>query len=154
MDNKVNREKSLSTSELWAQLFMTSSLDRYLDRTDAVSEMPSFAEYISTLADERQLKPETIIRRGDIESSFGHRLFSGARNPSRDTVLQLAFGFGLNVDETQTLLKVARATALHPRVKRDAVIAYCLQKHKTLLDTQQLLNENDLPLIGGKRYAV
>lgn len=56
----------------------------------------------------------------------------------------------LSADETQQLLKVARATALHPRVKRDAVIAYCLQYHRTFMETQQLLYDNHLPLIGGK----
>lgn len=95
-----------------------------------------------------------MIRRGGIESSFGHRLFSGTRNPSRDTALQLAFGFGLNADETRLLLKVARAAALHPQVKRDAVIAYCLQYHRTFMETQQLLYDNHLPLIGGGNAGI
>ena len=82
-----------------------------------MQELPLFSEYITMLAEERNEKAEAVIRRGEIESSFGHKLFSGTRNPSRDTVLQLAFGFELNADETQQLLKVARATALHPRVK-------------------------------------
>ena len=92
-----------------------------------------------------------MIKRSDLESSYGHRLFSGTRNPSRDTVLQLAFGLELDADGAQQLLKVARATALHPRVKRDAVIAYCLHHHKSLPQTQQLLLDNSLPLLGGKR---
>ncbi len=151
MGDKVNRENSLPTSELWAQLFHSSSVNGYLDTADDRLEMPQFSEYITSLADEKHIKPEAIIKRGGIESSFGHRLFLGTRNPSRDTVLQFAFGFELDVDQTQRLLKVARATALHPRVKRDAVIAYCLHHHKSFLDTQELLYENKLPLIGGKR---
>ena len=65
-------------------------------------------------------------------------------------MLQLAFGLELDSDETQQLLKVARATALHPRVKRDAVIAYCLYHHMSFMDVQELLFENSMPIIGSK----
>ena len=151
MNGKEAKTKGLSTSELWARLFKYASLDRYLADMGDIEELPPFENYITSLAAQKGERVETILRCGEIESSFGHRLFSGARKPSRDTVLQLAFGFQLDVDETQTLLKVARMTALHPRVKRDAVIAYCLQHHKSLMDTQELLYENQIPLIGGKR---
>ena len=69
-------------------------------------------------------------------SSYGHRLFSGERNPSRDTALRLAFALEQDFDGVQQLLKFARAAVLHPRVKRDAVIAYCLHNHKTLMVRQ------------------
>ena len=150
-NGKETRVKALSTSELWARLFKSATLDRYLSDAEDIPELPPFAEYISGLAVQKGERAETILKRGAIESSFGHRLFSGARKPSRDTVIQLAFGFMLDADETQTLLKVARMTALHPRVKRDAVIAFCLQHHKSFMDAQELLYENKMPLIGGKR---
>lgn len=116
--------EQLSTSELWGRLFKASSLDQYLDHGSSQQEMPEFSDYISQMAQAKNEKPETIIKRGGIERSYGHRLFSGARNPSRDTVLQFAFGFEFDPDEAQKLLKIARAAPLHPRVKRDAVIAY------------------------------
>ena len=68
-------------------------------------------------------------------------------------MLQLAFGLEMDAEETQQLLKIARATALHPRVKRDAVIAFCLQHHYSLIDTQQILYNNNLPMIGDKKYG-
>ncbi len=149
MDENTEKQKSMSTAELWAKLFKTASMERYLTGSDGIREFPAFFEYISALLDERNEKAETVIKRGGLESSFGHKLFSGTRNPSRDTVFQLAFGFELDADETQQMLKIARATALHPRVKRDAVIAYCLQHKKSLMETQELLYDSHLPLIGG-----
>ncbi|MBR4456567.1 MAG: hypothetical protein IKS32_10125 [Solobacterium sp.] len=148
-----NDGQQISTLELWAKLFKSASLERYLSDSAAVQELPSFSRYISMLAEERNEKPETIISRGGIESSFEHKLFSGTRQPSRDTVLQFAFGFGVDAEETQMLLKVARAAAMHPRVKRDAVIACCLQYRKSFMDTQQLLYDNHLPLIGGSHHG-
>jgi len=149
MDENTDKPKSITTAELWAKLFKSASMEGYLTGSDGIQVLPDFCEYISALLKDKNEKAETVIKRGGLESSFGHKLFSGTRNPSRDTVLQLAFGFELDADETQQLLKIARATALHPRVKRDAVIAYCLQHQKTFMETQELLYDNHLPLIGG-----
>ena len=140
----------ITTKDLWVRLFKSSSVDEYIQNIDSSSAMPAFSNYITELCKERNVKPERIIKRSEIESSFGHRLFSGARNPSRDTALQLAFGFELSIDETQQFLKIARVSALHPRIKRDGIIAYCLYHHKSLLETQDILYDNNLPLIGGK----
>ncbi len=145
------KSEKISTQELWARLFKSTSVGEYLDKLADECEMPSFSEYITFLCQERHEKPESIIKRSDLDSSFGHRLFSGMRNPSRDTVLQLAFGFEMDTDETQQLLKIAGVTALHPRVKRDAVIAYCLHNRKSVVEVQRLLFDNNMPLMGGKR---
>jgi hypothetical protein len=151
MKKNTDKSQNISTSELWAKLFMSSSVEGYLAESVSLKELPSFSEYIGMLIEEKNEKAETVIRRGEIESSFGHKLFSGTRNPSRDTVLQLAFGFELDAEQTQQLLKIARASALHPRVKRDAIIAYCLQYHRSFMETQQLRYDNQLPLLGVKK---
>ena len=142
--------QNLSTQELWARLFQAASPDLILNSPLSGEDLPPLSEYLKALCKARGEKAERILKRADIESSYGHRIFSGQRNPSRDTMLQLAFGFELDVEETQQLLKIARATALHPRVKRDAVIAFCLHHHYSLVDTQQILFNNDMPTIGEK----
>lgn len=141
----------VTTQELWGRLFKSTAVETWLEKSGQTHRLPAFSEYLSTLCADKGEKPESVIKRTDLESSYGHRLFAGSRNPSRDTVLQLAFGLELDADGAQQLLKVARATALHPRVKRDAVIAYCLHHHKSLSQTQLVLLDNNLPLLGGKR---
>ena len=63
-------------------------------------------------------------------------------------MLKLAFGFGMDYEQTQELLKVARKSLLHPKVKRDMVLVFCLHHHQTLVDTQIALQEYRLPLLG------
>ena len=140
----------VTTKELWAKLFQTPTVGGFLSENEASCAVPAFSDYISGLCKVKGIKPEQVLKKAGIEKSFGHRLFSGTRNPSRDTVLMLAFGFGLTTDETQQLLKVARMAPLHPRVKRDAVIAWCLHYRKSLVETQQILSDCGLPLLGGK----
>ncbi len=147
----ISKASSISTRELWARLFSAPTLERFLTENSDTCEVPEFFAYITEMCKSRGEKPEKIIKRSNLENTFGHRLFTGARKPSRDTVLQLAFGFGLTTDETQQLLHVARASALHPKVKRDAVISYCIHNKKTLTETQLCLEKSNLPLIGGAR---
>lgn len=146
MDKSQNEVR---TSALWQALFKAPSVNQYIAENDGALELPPFADYIQALCNGRGEVPERVIRRGGIEPSFGHRLFRGTHGFSRDTVLQLAFGLELNVEQAQQLLKVARASALHPKVKRDAVIAYCLQRHMPITEAQQTLQALDLPVIGG-----
>ena len=143
-----------STRQLWAQLFQSESVDVFFTLNSDISELPCFSDYITILCQNRNEKPERVIKRTNMERSYGHRLFSGTRQPSRDTVLQFALALELNVDETQQLLKVARATPLHPKVKRDAVIAYCLHRGKTLTEAQLLLYEHHLPQLGGAKNEI
>ena len=144
---------SISTRELWAQLFHATSVETFLNDSAQAFSIPSFSDYITNLCQSRNEKPEHVIARAGLDKSFGHRLFTGKRNPSRDTVLQLAFGFVMTTDETQQLLKIARNTPLHPKVKRDAVIAFCLHNKMKLIDTQQVLHNHNLPLLGGRKHA-
>ena len=139
----MSKKTDLSTQELWAKLFEAPTVEDYFNQSKHSQSLAVFSDYITGLCREKGEKPEQIL----------NRLFSGSRNPSRDTVIQLAFGFELNADEAQQLLKTARLSALHPRVKRDAVIAFCLHNQKPLITAQQLLYENNLPILGGKHIG-
>lgn len=145
------KQNSLSTDELLVLLFKSPSLSLFLDGRNLDLAMPSFSDYISSLCAEQNEVPEHIIQRSGLEKSFGHQLFNGRRAPSRDTVLQLAFGFSLSVPETQELLRIARKSPLYPRVKRDAAIIYCLYHGISFVDAQIILHDLCLPVLGGGR---
>ena len=154
MDSGGNKADKLSTEELLALLFKTSSLAQFLDGNASELSLPPFHAYITSLCVARKEVPEHVIQRAGLEKSFGHQLFSGRRTPSRDTVLQLAFGFSLTIAETQELLKVAGKSPLYPRVKRDSAIIYCLYHAVSLVDAQIILSDLDLPALGeGRRYG-
>lgn len=112
--------------------------------------LPRFHEYILQLCRSSGQVPEQVIRRAAIDRTYGHQLFNGTRRPSRDKVVQLAFGFGLDVDGAQQLLRLAGKSALYPRIKRDAAILYCLNEHKDIIETQDILQKLELTLLGGE----
>lgn len=140
----------MRTSTLLKGLFKTRNLPAFIRQNEAAMQVLSFSEYITQLCEERGLVPERIVKQSQIERTYGHQLFNGTRRPSRDKVLQLAFGFGLNVEETQKLLRIAEKNELYPKIKRDAVILHCLARKKDLFETQDVLAAFGLTLLGGE----
>ena len=143
-------ERRISTDELLQLLFKERDLEKFLQRNESSYLDPCFSEYLTGWCKAHQEVPEQLIRRANLEKSFGHQLFSGKRKPSRDTVIQLAFAMNADVPQAQEMLKIARKSPLYPRIKRDTVIIYCLHNHISLVDTGIILTDLKLPVLGGK----
>ena len=140
----------ISTDELLALLFKERNLEQFLQRNESAYLTASFSDYLNAWCRKRLEVPEQVIRRANLEKSYGHQLFSGKRNPSRDTVLQLAFAMDADLPQAQEMLRIARRSPLYPRIKRDAVLIYCLHNHISLVDAQIILQDLELPLMGGR----
>ena len=143
-------EKQVSTDELLKLLFKERSLEQFLLRNESAYLNADFSDYLSNWCKSHQEIPEQLIRRANLEKSFGHQLFTGKRKPSRDTVIQLAFAMDADVPQAQEMLKIARKSPLYPRIKRDTVLIYCLHNRIGLLDTAIILQDLGLPILGGK----
>lgn len=138
----------ISTSNFLRLLFKAPDIEQFVKNNEAEMQISSFSEHIKELCKKQGEIAEHVINRANIERSFGHQIFRSVRKPSRDTVIQLAFGFKADVNTAQELLKHAGKSALYPRVKRDAAIIYCLHHHYTIVETQQVLHEMGLPILG------
>ena len=145
----IQDTKKVKTSNLLRELFKAPNLISFIERNADEFQAPQFYEYLSELCREMDLVPERVIKQASIERTYGHQLFNGTRKPSRDKVIQLAFGFGLNVDRTQELLKAAQKSPLYPRIKRDAAILYCINQNMSVMDVQDILHDLHLTLLGG-----
>jgi len=146
----MEEEKRISTDELLKLLFKERSLEQFLQRNESAYLSLSFSDYLSAWCKAHREIPEKIIRRANLEKSFGHQLFNGKRNPSRDTVIKLAFALQSDVAQAQEMLKIARKSILYPRIKRDTVIIYCLHNRISLIDTEIILEDLGLPILGGR----
>lgn len=142
--------KKAGTSALLHRLFMAPNLKTFMENNAEELELPQFYTYISGLCRDAGKVPEQIIKQSGIDRTYGHQLFNGTRKPSRDKVIQLAFGFRLDVAGTQELLKYARQTALYPKIKRDAIILRCLNENKDVIETQSILQALGSTLLGGE----
>ena len=141
-------EKGINTSILLKRIAKTSDFHLFIKNNENVMMKKTFFMYLSELCEKNNLVPEHIIKTAQIDRTYGHQLFNGTRKPSRDKVIQLAFGFGMTVNETQYLLRIARKNQLYPKIKRDAAILFCLSKKMGVIDTQNMLESLGLTLLG------
>lgn len=138
--------KNTSTEDLIRRLNKATEFENFLN--NGLPELPPFYEYIAQLCRDMGEMREHVIKRAAIDRTYGHQLFNGTRKPSRDKVIQLAFGLGLDVEQTQKLLKVAQKSMLYPKIKRDAAITYCIMHQAQVAETQKLLASLNLELLG------
>ena len=135
------------TSELLQELLNTGSVTRFIKRNQEHMQKPLLHEYLKNECKKRSLLPAQVIAKSRIERAYGYHIFSGIKKPSRDKVIQLAFGFEMNYEDAQELLKKAGKSPLYPKIMRDAVVIYALKHSLTLNEAQTALEELGIPLI-------
>ena len=136
------------TKLLLERLFHAPDVKTYLHDNAPLMAMPPFDHFIRALCVELSVSRAKVIEKSDIPRNYAYQLFNGIRKPSRDKVIQLAFGFGLDVDGAQELLKIARQAPLYPKIPRDIVILRCLYEKRSVMETQQELSNMGLTLLG------
>ena len=139
-----------NTSELLNEICRSKSMDMWAEEhTDAIIEEMSLAEYLEGLLETYGVKKNDIIRRSDLDQTYGYQIFQGVKkNPSREKLLRLAIAFPLSVDETKRLLYYGGAETLYPRVPRDAYLMFAIHNHFTVLETDEYLDAHGEKLLG------
>lgn len=136
-----------STEELLALLKKSDNLDSFLEESENDMIETSLQEQLSLFIEKSNKKPAEILRRAGIEKSYGYDILSGKRTPSREKVLALIFALSLSASDAQALLKSCGYPPLYPKILRDSVILFCLDKEIELSDTNETLYDLGLELI-------
>lgn len=136
------------TSALFAELKENGTFVKFLQGNKDCFIKQNFSEYLNMLCKEKSLSVVQIIKNAQIDRVYGQQLFSGTRKPSREKVLQLAFGFELSLEEAQKMLQMADKSRLYPKIKRDAAVIYGLNNRLQMWEMQELLFSVGLPVLG------
>ena len=132
-----------STEELTNEIANSNTLERWSEeKKDSIDEI-TLAEYLERMLEKYQLQKKEVIIQAQLDTTYGYQIFQGKKNPTRDVLLKLAFGFPLTVDETKHLLYYGNAGTLYPRVKRDAYIMYALHQRYNVKQVNDYLYENN-----------
>ena len=93
------------TDELLNELLDAPNIDGYIKEHDFAA--PSLSNYLKQLLQEKGLERSRVVRMADLNETFGYQIFTGARHPSRNKVLQIAFAMALALKETNRALTAA-----------------------------------------------
>lgn len=107
---------------------------------DADMYCPQIHYYLADLLRAHEMSNSDFIKALNLERSYGYQLLNGRRKPSREHLVQTAILLHLELEETQRLLKIGHREVLYPRVKKDAIAVFAIDKRLDLSEYQELMD--------------
>lgn len=107
--------------------------------TDKDYKCPQIHYYLADLLNEHHISSAEFIRQMNMERGYGYQILNGNRKPSREVLIKTAILLQLSLNETQRLLKIGNRNILYPRVKKDAVAVFSIEKGLSLSEYQELM---------------
>lgn len=128
------------TGDLIKQIRKLGRNDRsFLEDKDF--KCPEIRYYLADILREHEMSAAEYIVKMNLERSYGYQLLNGRRRPSRDLLVRTAILFHFNLEETQRLLKIGNREVLYPRVRKDAIAVFAIEKGLSLFEYQKLVDE-------------
>ncbi len=84
------------------------------------------------------MKISDVMNRSQ-QSDYVYKVFKNQRKASRDILIAIALGMNLDLNETQTMLRIASHAQLDPRNQRDAILIYALLHHLPVMQVNEIL---------------
>lgn len=129
-----------TTGELLESL-KSNDINYYLNSNSEDFITSSLSDYLNQLLYEKNINKTKAIEKSNLNNIYAYEIFSGKKKPSRNKLIQLAFGMELNLKSVQRLLKISGLSELYPRSQRDSVIIFAINNSLSLLECEILLEE-------------
>ena len=127
-----------STQELEHQIRQSDTPEVLAGEAFGLPDLPG---YLSDLLREHGMTVGEVVRRCNLERSYGYQLFNGTRRPTRNFLLRLGLLLGLGEEESQRLLKIAGRPPLYARSRRDGAVLYAITHQLSGEAADELLHD-------------
>ena len=104
-----------TTDELAHEISRSDNILDYFAENRGEMQLDSLPEYLEGWLKQKNCSKADVVRRSNLNKAYVYQIFSGKKYPSRDKVIALAFGLGLDDKEMQTLLKQGLFDFCHSR---------------------------------------
>ena len=136
-----------NTDQLMDELMKAHNISNYLKENRVYMISDELPTYLTNILKKKRLVKSVVIKNSELSEVMGYQIFSGTRKPSRDSLLSICIAMGLDVEETQEILKIAQFASLYPKAKRDCIIINGIVTNKSVSqinETLYELNENTI----------
>lgn len=116
----------MKTLQLEERLGTDEEFDESLIRENACPELCSV---IIGYMDKKGISRAELIKRMNIDRSYGYQLLNGTRRPTRNHVIRMGLLLELDIESFQKLLKTARKKPLYVRDMFDAKVFFAVKHH-------------------------
>ena len=128
-----------ATEELLNELKEAKAISDFTSANEEEFETLSLPEVLAQMLEKYKKVKIDVIKAARFDYTYGYQIFDGKKSPKREKLLQMAFGFSLNLDDTNRLLRAGGVNGLYVRCKRDVICMYCLHKGMTLEECNSYL---------------
>ena len=132
-----------TTGELMNELMKSANISDYLKENSEYMINEELPVYLSNILKKKGFVKSYVIKKSELSEVMGYQIFSGVRNPSRDSLISLRVAMELDVEDVQSLLRVAGFAELYPKMKRDSIIINGIFTNKTVAQINESLYDND-----------
>lgn len=142
----IEHEKDqITTSELLDFIKNSGHFQEVTQFMDEINDFPVFNNYLYEVMKRHGFSATDVIKESRFERSYFYHLLSGhKKNPSRNTVIRIAFCIHATLVETQQLLRLASTGMLYPKILRDAALIYAIEKNYSMQEANHHLLSLDL----------
>ena len=124
--------------------------DKRASLDDVLSDLQTLtlASYLNDLLEEKGMTRAQVINASGLSRDYANQIFNGKRtNPSQVKILALTIAMQLTLEETNRVLKLAKASALYPKLAFDATVIYEIIHKMNVMEKNALLDENGLKIL-------
>ncbi len=136
------------TSKIVEELGLCSDFKTFYDENKSYMVSSSLSDMLSQFLETKGLKKSKVIKDAEISEVYGYQIFSGARVPERKKLICLTVAMGLDLDETQTLLKCAGYSPLYVKIPFDSIVIYGVCNKMSVVEMNELLYEYGMETLG------
>lgn len=134
-------------SEKTKKDILTEELLRKMQNKRTAPEVAELAEkeplsleaFLEDALSHTSLTQAQVIKKAEINETFGWQIFHGQRHASKDNLLKIAFALGLSGKETNRLLAAGEVPALYIKNRRDAILYFALDHGYSIMEANDAL---------------
>ncbi len=139
--------KRPDTDLLVSALEKSETYEDFLNENKEFMGVDNITVALRKLSAKSDATPLDIITNANLDRAYGYQIFNGTRKPSRDKLIQIAVGMQLSLEDSNYLLKCGQKSPLYAKSQRDAIIIYALANKLTVMELNELLDENEQQLL-------
>lgn len=131
------------TNDLMEELSgQDTDLDRYFEENPTSFINVDIKEFWKNAVDTSSKTKSDIINKADLSYCYFYDVINGRKIPSKDKIIRIVLAMNLSLDDCQEALRISGKSALYPRIKRDSILIYAINKGYSIYQTNDLLAEH------------
>lgn len=137
----------MDTKLLENEILNASNVSKLFEKREGEFSKMTLRDYFLEMMRKYNVEKKDIIARADVAGSYAYEIIDGKKQPRRDKLIRICFGFPLTVSELQKALKYGGVNELYAKNKRDACIMFAAHKGYTVMQLNELLDKENEEIV-------